>query len=72
MFLLDTNVIFELRKAGDDKANANVVAWLADADAETVYVSVVTLMELDSVFAGSSAAIQSRVPSCVPGLTVTF
>jgi predicted nucleic acid-binding protein len=47
MFLLDTNVISELRKAGDGKANANVVAWLADADAETFYVSVVTLMELD-------------------------
>jgi len=47
MFLLDTNVISELRKAGDGKANANVVAWLANADATTFYLSAVTLMEIE-------------------------
>ena len=30
MFLLDTNVISELRKAGDGKADANVTAWLSE------------------------------------------
>lgn len=47
MFLLDTNVISELRKAGDGKANANVVAWLSSVDATTFYLSAVTLMELE-------------------------
>ena len=47
MFLLDTNVISELRKAGDGKADANVVAWLSGVDATTFYLSAVTLMELE-------------------------
>jgi len=46
MFLLDTNVISELRKAGDGKADANVVAWLSSVDATTFYLSAVTLMEI--------------------------
>jgi predicted nucleic acid-binding protein len=29
MFLLDTNVISELRKAGDGKADAQVTDWVA-------------------------------------------
>lgn len=47
MFLLDTNVISELRKAGDGKADDRVVAWLSAVDAATFYVSAVTLMELE-------------------------
>ena len=47
MFLLDTNVISELRKAGDGKANAHVVAWLSSVDAAAFYLSTVTLMELE-------------------------
>ncbi len=47
MFLLDTNVISELRKAGDGKADANVTAWLSSVDAGTLYLSAMTLMELE-------------------------
>lgn len=47
MFLLDTNVISELRKAGDGKADRNVVAWLSSVDAATLYLSVITLMEIE-------------------------
>jgi toxin FitB len=47
MFVLDTNVISELRKAGDGKADTNVVAWLGSVDAETLYLSAVTLMEIE-------------------------
>lgn len=47
MFLLDTNVVSELRKAGDGKADANVAEWLSREDASRFYVSVVTLMELE-------------------------
>ncbi len=47
MFILDTNVISELRKAGDGKADANVVAWLSSVDAGTLYLSTITLMEIE-------------------------
>jgi predicted nucleic acid-binding protein len=47
VYLLDTNVISELRKAGDGKASANVVAWLSSVDAGTFYLSAVTLMEIE-------------------------
>jgi predicted nucleic acid-binding protein len=47
MYLLDTNVISELRKAGDGKASANVIAWLSSVDAGTFYLSAVTLMEIE-------------------------
>lgn len=47
MFLLDTNVISELRKASAGRADPNVVAWLSARDAAACYVSALTLMELD-------------------------
>jgi predicted nucleic acid-binding protein len=47
MFLLDTNIISELRKAGDGKADANVVAWISNVDAGSLYLSAVTLVELE-------------------------
>ena len=47
MYLLDTNVISELRKVGDGKADVRVTAWVADADATSFYVSALTLMELE-------------------------
>jgi|SRR5690554_374686 len=47
MFLLDTNVISELRKAGDGKADANVTAWLSGVDAASLYISAITAMELE-------------------------
>ena len=47
MFLLDTNVISELRKAGDRKTDRNVIAWVSSVDAATLYVSAVTIMELE-------------------------
>jgi predicted nucleic acid-binding protein len=47
MFLLDTNVVSELRKAGDGKADANVIAWLSGVDAVSLYLSAMTLMEIE-------------------------
>ncbi|WP_425330074.1 type II toxin-antitoxin system VapC family toxin [Terrirubrum flagellatum] len=47
MFLLDTNVIAELRKAGDGRADARVVAWLSGGDATSFYLSAITLMEVE-------------------------
>ena len=47
MFLLDTNVLSELRRAGDGKADTNVIAWLSGVDATTVYLSAITLLEIE-------------------------
>ena len=47
MFLLDTNVISELRKLGDGRADERVVAWVAGRDAASFYISALTLMELE-------------------------
>lgn len=42
-FLLDTNVISESMRA---RPNAGVLAWLADVDEDSVFLSVVTITEL--------------------------
>lgn len=47
MYLLDTNVISELRKTGDKRADTNVVVWLAGVDARSLYLSAITVMELE-------------------------
>jgi toxin FitB len=47
MYLLDTNVISELRKAGDGRAHPGVLAWFANVDAAETFVSAIVLMELE-------------------------
>lgn len=47
MFVLDTNVVSELRKAGDGRADPNVTAWLAGHDAGAFFLSAMTVMELE-------------------------
>lgn len=47
MFLLDTNVVSELRKVGDGRADASVVAWISHQLSGSFYISVLTLMELE-------------------------
>lgn len=47
MFLLDTNVVSELRKVGDGRADPGVMAWLDRTDAAICHVSALTLIELE-------------------------
>ena len=47
MYLLDTNVISELRKAGTSKADRNVTAWVKSIPAQNMYISVITLLEIE-------------------------
>lgn len=47
MYLLDTNVISELRKQTSGKAEKNVVAWAKSVPADSLYLSVITIMELE-------------------------
>ncbi len=47
MFVLDTNVVSELRKVRLGKADANVTAWSQSVDAADLFVSAITIMELE-------------------------
>lgn len=47
MFVLDTNVVSELRKVHLGKADINVVAWTQSVDAADLFVSAITIMELE-------------------------
>ena len=47
MYLLDTNVVSELRKVRTGRADQNVAAWAGATPAEQQFVSVVTILELE-------------------------
>lgn len=47
MFVLDTNVVSELRKARAGKADPQVTAWATAVPSGCLFVSVITVMELE-------------------------
>jgi toxin FitB len=47
MYLLDTNVVSELRKAKTNRANSNVVTWAASVPASQMFLSSISIMELE-------------------------
>lgn len=47
MYLLDTNVISEIRKVADGKADLRVAAWQSQVNTAICFISAVTLMELE-------------------------
>jgi predicted nucleic acid-binding protein len=47
MFLLDTNVISELRKVRAGKADRNVSAWVRTVPAGSLFLSVIVIQELE-------------------------
>lgn len=47
MYLCDTNVISELRKAKTDRADPNVIAWAERITPERLYLSAISLLELE-------------------------
>jgi hypothetical protein len=48
MYLLDTNVVSELRKAKTGKANKNVRAWADSVSATSLFLSSITILELET------------------------
>ena len=48
MYLLDTNVISELRKAKSGKANKSVVAWANSVSDTSLFLSAITILELET------------------------
>jgi predicted nucleic acid-binding protein len=51
MHLLDTGVVIELRRAGTGRADPGLVTWASDVARQTLFVSTLTLMELDAAAA---------------------
>jgi len=47
MFVLDTNVVSELRKAKSGKADRHVAAWSATVLPNTLFLSAITVLELE-------------------------
>lgn len=47
MFLLDTNVVSELRKAKSGRADRAVVGWASSKAPAALYLSVITILELE-------------------------
>jgi toxin FitB len=48
MFVLDTNVISELRKAKAGGADKNVTAWAAAVPPGSLFISAITILELET------------------------
>jgi len=47
MYLLDSNIISEFRKAPAGRANPGVVAWAHSTAPESLFISAMTVMELE-------------------------
>lgn len=47
MYILDTNVISELRKAKSQKADKNVLVWASTVPVSQLFLSVISVMELE-------------------------
>lgn len=47
MYILDTNVVSELRKAKSGKADKNLTQWADSVSAASLFVSVITILELE-------------------------
>lgn len=47
MFVLDTNVVSELRKVRSGKANPGVAEWVADVPSAQMFLSSITIHELE-------------------------
>jgi predicted nucleic acid-binding protein len=47
MYVLDTNVVSELRKISAGKADRQVARWADAVDAVSLYISAITVLELE-------------------------
>ena len=48
MYLLDTNVVSEIRKIQQGKADTHLSAWVRQIPANQMYISAITLLELET------------------------
>ena len=57
MYLLDTNLVSELRRIRSGNADPNVARWADSVDAGALYLSSIAIMELELAYGGSSGAM---------------
>lgn len=63
MFVLDTNVVSELRKASAGMADPNVAAWAGGVAAGSLFLSAISVLELElGAPTSSPPAFQSSIP----------
>ena len=48
MYLLDTNVVSELRKAKTGKIDKNIATWAGSVSAQSHFLSAITILELET------------------------
>ena len=48
MFVLDTNIVSELRKVRSGKSDAHVAKWADSVEAASLYLSAITILELET------------------------
>jgi len=48
VYLLDTNVISELRKSKSGRADLNVLKWANSVSAAAMFISVITVLEIET------------------------
>ncbi len=70
-YLLDTNVVSELRKVGDGKADANVAKWVGAQDSNVLFISAITILEIEHGIL-SNVATPPRALACEDGWIVVF
>jgi toxin FitB len=46
-YLLDTNVVSELRKVGDGKADVNVTQWIRARASSDMFLSAISILEIE-------------------------
>lgn len=59
MYVLDTNVVSELRKVTAGNSDANVAAWARTVATSRLHISVITILELET----SALLLERRDPS---------
>lgn len=47
MYIVDTNVVSEARKAASGKADRRVIAWLNSVDVNSLFLSAIVVLELE-------------------------
>ena len=48
MYLLDTNVVSELRKAGTSRIDRHVMSWAKSVTKSALFLSVISILELET------------------------
>jgi len=69
MYVLDTNVVSELRKVRFGKADAQVAKWADSVDAVSLYVSAITILELEMGVLQMESRDPAKAQCCAHGWT---